>query len=176
MNFLGDEVFMNSSEDLKEYVLRQNGIVYQGSNSRPYPKRWYFGQVSIYPFLFTILKKLVFLSELVKIGCHFSFGKSKLTIVLYIIIIFSWCLEFSEHFRFVDYFFLVSDCLLFMRHFYTNNSFGQHKNNRNTNRILWLVEILGMPILCVVFILDRLKSSRLYFKEQFFKVSVNRIN
>ena len=86
MNFLGDEVFMNSSEDLKEYVLRQNGIVYQGSNSRPYPKKWYFGQVSICPFLFTILKKPVFLSELVKIGCHFSFGKSKLTIVLYVIL------------------------------------------------------------------------------------------
>ena len=46
INLIDDEVFMSSSEDLKEYVLRQNGIVYQGSNSRPYPKRWYFGQVS----------------------------------------------------------------------------------------------------------------------------------
>uniref|UniRef100_A0A7M6DR73 PLAT domain-containing protein n=1 Tax=Clytia hemisphaerica TaxID=252671 RepID=A0A7M6DR73_9CNID len=39
-----DEVYMQSQEDLKEYILRQSGIVYQGTDRRPYPKKWYYGQ------------------------------------------------------------------------------------------------------------------------------------
>ena len=36
---------MNSNEDLKEYILADEGVVYQGGGKRPYPKDWYFGQV-----------------------------------------------------------------------------------------------------------------------------------
>ena len=64
-----DEVYMNSAEDLKEYVLRQNGIVYQGSNSRPYSKRWYFGQVKNNFYLFWC-----FLSEHLHTRLNYSFS------------------------------------------------------------------------------------------------------
>ena len=36
---------MSSKDDVREYVLKQNGIVYQGKAKRPYAKQWYFGQV-----------------------------------------------------------------------------------------------------------------------------------
>ena len=45
LSFLEDEVYMNSNDDLREYILRQHGYVYQGVGRKPYAKYWYFGQV-----------------------------------------------------------------------------------------------------------------------------------
>ncbi|KAK3556843.1 hypothetical protein QTP70_022280 [Hemibagrus guttatus] len=39
-----DMVYMNREEDLEEYVLAQDGIIYRGDAKYPIPSAWYFGQ------------------------------------------------------------------------------------------------------------------------------------
>ncbi|MCI4375375.1 hypothetical protein PGIGA_G00108750 [Pangasianodon gigas] len=39
-----DAVYMNSEENLKEYVLAQDGIIFRGDAKYPIPSAWYFGQ------------------------------------------------------------------------------------------------------------------------------------
>jgi len=43
--FTDDEVYMDDEEQIKEYVLRQRGLIYRGTAWRPSPLEWYFGQV-----------------------------------------------------------------------------------------------------------------------------------
>lgn len=38
-------MYMDDEEKLKEYVLSQDGIIYQGSHKFPVPIPWNFGQV-----------------------------------------------------------------------------------------------------------------------------------
>ena len=68
-------------------------------------------------------------------------------------IILCWFLQFIEHFQFLNCFFsrwqLFSLSFIHAQ-FRINNSFDRHKNNRNINRIFWLVKIPGMLILCIV--------------------------
>lgn len=39
---------MNNEENLEEYVLAQDGIIYRGDAKYPTPSAWYFGQVLKY--------------------------------------------------------------------------------------------------------------------------------
>ena len=43
--FIDDEVYMATMSDLEEYVLNDQGVLFQGSASHVSPFRWYFGQV-----------------------------------------------------------------------------------------------------------------------------------
>jgi len=43
--FSDDEVYMPNSADLEEYVLNDQGMLFQGSASHISPLRWYLGQV-----------------------------------------------------------------------------------------------------------------------------------
>ena len=42
---IDDEVYMATTSDLEEYVLNDQGLLFQGSASHISPFRWYFGQV-----------------------------------------------------------------------------------------------------------------------------------
>lgn len=41
----GDAVYMNNEENLAEYVLSQDGLIFRGSYKHPIPTPWNFGQV-----------------------------------------------------------------------------------------------------------------------------------
>lgn len=48
---LDDEVYMSDTTQMREYLTRQHGIVYVGTQDDPRPRKWYYGQVSaIYNF------------------------------------------------------------------------------------------------------------------------------
>jgi len=52
-----DEVYMEDEDKIKEYLLRQRGLIYRGTGYRPVPLKWYFGQFEEI-CLFTVLKML----------------------------------------------------------------------------------------------------------------------
>lgn len=41
----GDAVYMDNEKSLEEYVLSQDGIIFQGTYKYPKPLAWNFGQV-----------------------------------------------------------------------------------------------------------------------------------
>ena len=43
--YTGDEAYLSDEEKIKEYVMRQRGLIYRGTAYRPVPLNWYFGQV-----------------------------------------------------------------------------------------------------------------------------------
>ena len=46
--YLDDEVYMPNTSDLEEYILNDQGVLFQGSSSHISPLRWYIGQVCIF--------------------------------------------------------------------------------------------------------------------------------
>ena len=44
---IGDDVYMEDEDELKEYIVRQSGAIYVGSYKTPTPKQWHFGQVRL---------------------------------------------------------------------------------------------------------------------------------
>lgn len=38
---------MPNSSDLEEYILNDQGVIFQGSSDHISPLRWYFGQVDV---------------------------------------------------------------------------------------------------------------------------------
>ena len=44
---------MENPDEIKEYVLRQSGCVFVGSEANPRPRQWHFGQVSYHGSSFT---------------------------------------------------------------------------------------------------------------------------
>ena len=47
LSFTDDEVYMDDDDKIKEYLLRQRGLIYRGTGYRPVPLKWYFGQVKM---------------------------------------------------------------------------------------------------------------------------------
>ena len=43
--FIDDDVYLEDKAAIKEYVMKQNGIIYMGTAEDPQAKKWYYGQV-----------------------------------------------------------------------------------------------------------------------------------